>query len=495
MSESKRESKEGGAELPDEWIQQYKIRKLIKNLEGIKGHGTSMITLIMQPGEMVAAINARLVVEYATAGNIKSRVNRQSVQSAISAVQEKLKLYSKIPSNGLVIYSGEVQLDNGTAGGKSKLMVFHFEPYKPINTKMYMCDKRFHTEPLAELLTDDKCYGYIILDGESVLMGTLSGTTKRILHKRKTSAPGKTRRGGQSANRIERLRKEKVNLWIDMAAEQANRTFIQEDKVIVAGLIVAGKANTKNVFVEHQTLDPRLKAAVKGVYDVSYGLENGFHQAVRMSADCIENSELNAEKEILTAYYDELAKGGKFCVSVKDTMMALEQGAVKELIIWDELKIMRNRYTSQGSATCLARTEFTYTDVGAERPEKIRRPAGSTNAKDSKDHKEGKDDKSEGKESKEIKGEIKGTERATERSDVEYTLVDSTLLSEWLMENKFGANLHIVCNRSPEGVQFTTGLGGIGGILHYPVDFVAADEPDDEDTADNKKFMDDDDFI
>ena len=273
------------------------MRKLIKNLGEIRGHGTSMITLIIQPGESISAVASRLVTEKATASNIKSRVNRQSVEAGISAVQERLKLYSKIPPNGLVIYAGLVQLDQvHEAGGKEKLMVFHFEPYKPINTKLYLCDKRFHTEPLAELLVDDKCYGYVIIDGESILLGTLCGTTKKVLYKRRTSVPGKTRRGGQSANRIERLRKEKVNLWIAMAAEQTTRTFIQEDVVTVAGLIVAGKASTKNVFIEHLSLDPRLKAAVKGIYDVSYGLEAGFSQAVRMSADCIENVELQTER-------------------------------------------------------------------------------------------------------------------------------------------------------------------------------------------------------
>jgi len=45
-----------------------------------------------------------LADEYGTASNIKSRVNRQSVLSAITSTQQKLKLYTRVPTNGLVIY-------------------------------------------------------------------------------------------------------------------------------------------------------------------------------------------------------------------------------------------------------------------------------------------------------------------------------------------------------------------------------------------------------
>ncbi len=36
-----------------------------------------------------------------------------------------------------------------------------FEPFKPINTSLYLCDNKFHTEALNELLeSDSKCVLY-----------------------------------------------------------------------------------------------------------------------------------------------------------------------------------------------------------------------------------------------------------------------------------------------------------------------------------------------
>lgn len=71
-----------------------------------------------------------LTQEYGTASNIKSRVNRLSVLAAITSTQQRLKLYNRVPPNGLVLFVGTVLTDEG----KEKKVSFDFEPHKPINT-------------------------------------------------------------------------------------------------------------------------------------------------------------------------------------------------------------------------------------------------------------------------------------------------------------------------------------------------------------------------
>jgi hypothetical protein len=44
--------------------------------------------------------------------------------------------------NGLVLYTGTVMTDDG----KEKKVNIDFEPFKPINTSLYLCDNKFHTE-------------------------------------------------------------------------------------------------------------------------------------------------------------------------------------------------------------------------------------------------------------------------------------------------------------------------------------------------------------
>ena len=90
------------AEHADKNVEIWKVKKLIKSLEAARGNGTSMISLIIPPGDQISRVSKMLADEYGTASNIKSRVNRLSVLGAITSVQHRLKLYTKVPPNGLV---------------------------------------------------------------------------------------------------------------------------------------------------------------------------------------------------------------------------------------------------------------------------------------------------------------------------------------------------------------------------------------------------------
>ena len=63
----------------DKNVEIWKIKKLIKSLQAARGNGTSMISLIIPPGDQISRVSKMLADEYGTASNIKSRVNRLSV--------------------------------------------------------------------------------------------------------------------------------------------------------------------------------------------------------------------------------------------------------------------------------------------------------------------------------------------------------------------------------------------------------------------------------
>ncbi|CBI18177.3 unnamed protein product, partial [Vitis vinifera] len=131
----------------DKNIEIWKIKKLIKALEAARGNGTSMISLVMPPRDQISRVTKMLGDEFGTASNIKSRVNRQSVLGAITSAQQRLKLYNKVPPNGLVLYTGTIV----TEDGKDKKVTIDFEPFRPINASLYLCDNKFHTEDMNEL--------------------------------------------------------------------------------------------------------------------------------------------------------------------------------------------------------------------------------------------------------------------------------------------------------------------------------------------------------
>jgi len=418
----------------DKNIEQWKVKKLIKSLEAARGNGTSMISLIIPPKDQVARIQKMLGDEFGTASNIKSRVNRLSVLGAITSTQQRLKLYPKIPNNGLVIYCGTIMTDEG----KEKKVNIDFEPFKPINTSLYLCDNKFHTEPLNELLESDDKFGFVVVDGSGALFGTLSGNTREILHKFSVDLPKKHGRGGQSALRFARLRVEKRHNYLRKVAEVTTQLFITGEKVNVSGLIFAGLADFKNELSTTDMLDQRVRTKVIKIVDVSYGGENGFNQAIELSQEILSNVKFIQEKKLVSKYFEEIAQDtGRYCYGVKDTLYGLDSGAVETLIVWENLEI--NRYVLKNPST------------GVEKVLHLSK-------EEERDHSH------------------------FVENGVDLEVVEKVQLLEWFANNykKFGATLEIITNKSQEGSQFCKGFGGIGGLLRYKLDFGALDVDEDD---------------
>jgi peptide chain release factor subunit 1 len=307
------------------------FRRKLQALQNIRGDGTSMITLFIPPDYQVSRANHMLIEELGKASNIKSRVNRQSVEDAIKTAQAKLKIYNRLPSNGIVLYCG-----NGLVNGKEKKLSIVVEPLQPLTSSAYLCDNRFHTEPLEKMLTNTNTYAFIIVDGSGVLYATLSGNNKTILGSFTVDLPHKHGRGGQSALRFARLRLEAHHNYIRKVIEQAIKIFITNDQVNVKGIVFAGSAQFKDKIMESNLMDPRLKQKIIGSLDIAYGGNAGFEQAVQAAAPLLNDVKYLDEKKILLEFFNEIHRDGNYIFGLKDTLEALKAGAVEKLILYED---------------------------------------------------------------------------------------------------------------------------------------------------------------
>lgn len=411
----------------------WKTKRILTILREASGNGTSMVSIILRPGESISKMNQKLTEEYGTAGNIKSRVNRQSVESAIISAQQRLKLYSKCPKNGLAIFSGEVM----GADRKEKRLVIDFEPFKPINTTMYMCDNHFHIEPLEALLADDRTFVFIIVDGNGYTLATLTGNTKSILDSEEVCLPSKTRRGGQSSNRYARLRDEAKHEWIKKVSERAKKNLIDNGFITkIEGVILAGNADIKHELHESALLDPRIKEKImKPLVDVPYGGSQGLNHAIILTHEKLGGIKFVEEKNLLEKYFEGIARDSNVSVGVKDTITALESSAVEYLILWEQLNLEKWIIRNEN----IGEDEIRYVD-----------PKMVTVASSLK------------------KGE---------------QLIEKSPLLEWFVDthNQYGAEIRFVSDHTNEGSQFVKGFGGVGALLRYKMDFTDYADDDDDD--------------
>jgi peptide chain release factor subunit 1 len=252
--------------------------------------------------------------------------------------------------------------------------------------------------------------------------------------------PKKHGRGGQSALRFARLREEKRHNYVRKVAELAVQNFITNDKVNVAGIILAGSADFKNDLNQSDLFDNRLQTKVIKVVDVSYGGENGFNQAIELSSETLSNVKFIQEKKLINKYFDEISQdSGKVCYGIEDTLKAMELGAAETLIVFENLEITRwILKSSEGTDIILHTTKLQEQDR---------------------------------------------TLFMDKETGQEMEVVEQLSFLEWLAEKfrDFGATLEFVSDRSSEGNQFVKGFGGIGAILRYKVNFEQLAEYDDED--------------
>ena len=210
----------------DRDVESWKTKKLGGGLQWCIG----MKALIIPPKDQISRVAKMLADEFGAVSNMKSQLNRLSVLGAL---------------NNPARWPGCLLWYTVTEEGKEKKVNTDFEPFKPINTSLYLCDNKFHPGALTALLPEGSKFGFIVIDGSGALFGTLQGNTSEILHKFTLDFPWKYGRGGQSALSFTGLRMEKWPSYVQKAAETAVQLFIYGHKVNVAGLVLAVLVDVK----------------------------------------------------------------------------------------------------------------------------------------------------------------------------------------------------------------------------------------------------------
>lgn len=323
-------------------LEQWKLKRLIKSLDDLQGGmycTTSMISLIIPANsnnQEIPRVIKMLNDEAGTTTNIKSRVNRLSVQSAITSAVQKLKTCREIPKNGLVMFCGTAT----DAYGKEKKISILFSPFRPIHMSLYYCDSKFHTEHLLPLTITDEKYGFIIVDGNGVLFGVLQGNDRRVIRVYEVDLPKKQGKGGQSAQRFGRIRLERRHNYIVKVGEMATSIFLTDNVPNVKAIIVAGSGEFKLQL--RTVLDARVDKLIIASLDVAYGGENGFSQAIVLAENTIQNSKYMKEKNIITTFMTAISKDlQKVCYGTNEVIRALESKCIETLIVWENIPLYR----------------------------------------------------------------------------------------------------------------------------------------------------------
>jgi peptide chain release factor subunit 1 len=405
--------------MAKETTAQKKLRSLIKKLSAIRGRHTELITIYVPAGTSLNIISTQVAQEQGTAANIKSKSVRKNVLGALEKINQHLKLYKRTPPNGLAIFCGNVS----EREGDTDIELWAIEPPEPLNQRIYRCDQTFVLDALEHMVREREIYGLIVLDKSDAEVGKLTGKRIDSLKHIESLVPGKTKKGGWSQARFARVREGLLNDHLKKTGEVATSYF--RDMPDLRGIIIGGPGPIKDMFHSGDFLPADVKSKVLGVVDTSYTGVPGLEEMIARGEDILAEASVTRERHLLEHFFSELAKDSGLAVyGVKETVEALEHGAVETLLISED---------------------FDWVDVEFECT-KCKKRAKKTLRRGKKNEVRCPDCQSA--------MHVVSEHDATERLDA-------------LAEN-VGTNVEIISADSREGEQLLE-MGGIAGILRYRV--------------------------
>src|SRR6266852_5925372 len=320
-----------------ESVARFRFKRTLDQLANKIGRGTELISLYVPPGTRIYEVLANLREEGGTSENIKSRTTRQNVQDAIARVSQRLRLFKEPPPTGLVIFAGAIP-QNGA--GSERMEIYTLIPPEPITVGFYRCDSRFHTEPLQALVAEKDTFGILVIDGQEAVAATLKGRRVEIQKTFTSDIPGKSRAGGQSARRFERIREQVTNDFYKRVGQHFNEIMSQVPDL--KGIIIGGPGPSKYVFSEGEYLQYMLKKKVLSIIDTSYTSEAGVEEVVEKSNEILRGVRYGEEKQLVQKFLYELGhETGKGVFGELQVQKYLEKGIVDTLLISEKLEGQR----------------------------------------------------------------------------------------------------------------------------------------------------------
>ncbi len=408
-----------------EWTerQKYVFKRTLEELAAYRGVGTTLVTLYVPPTRQLSDVAAMVRDEVGQASNIKSKSTQDAVSGALTSILARLKNYKSTPPNGMAIFVGDVNV----GANKTQFVAHIIEPPMPINTYQYRCESTFNIEPLQALGQVENTYGLIILDRKECSMGFLRGKTIVPVYNRGSLVPSKHGRGGQSAQRFERLIEIAAHEWFTQCAQKATDIFLNAD---LKALLLGGPGPTKEFFAREGYLHHELgKKLYPQYFDTGYTDDDqGLKEMVMNAGAAIAEIGRMQDRKLMQRFFLELVKPdhGVGTYGEADVRQALHAGAVEHLLLSEDLR--KSRLTFKHRQT----GEVVYKTV----PELKVQEAYDAQAK--------------------LWG---GNQTEMEKRD----LVEE--LSEFAEASK--ADVHIVSGASEEGGQLTGTFGGIVALLRY----------------------------
>jgi len=299
--------------------------------------GDRLVTVAVAHDEERGPMLERVEEAHATAEYLDGRAS-EPLREAYEAAARALRDVGDTPEDGLVVYAGVLD-------GDVETHVFADPPGR-IEESRFEHGNTFVTEPLERGGAGAGTVGLVVVERGGAALGRLDETGVTTLETLDSDVPGKTRAGGQSADRFRRRREERKREFFASVGEAAGQVFDDPDAVALGGTDV-----TVAAFQEGEHLPNRLAERVAGTYAVAHADEHALDELASKARG--EVTAIHADAwEALESFFERLPDGevayGRETVDDALTYGGVERLLVAETVPASEREAYAERVADEG---------------------------------------------------------------------------------------------------------------------------------------------------
>ena len=410
----------------------YKTKQLLENLRSKRGFHTELVSLYIPHDRKISDVTNHLKNEISESANIKSKLTRKNVTESINSLLGQLKNIKDVPENGLVMFSGAIPQSNTPGTEKNEMYIV--QPPDRVITFRYHCASEFLLWPLEEMLTTKETYGLLVIGRAKSAVGYIKGNHVEILPEFTSGIHGKHRAGGQSQKRYERLIEEGEKQFYRRISETVNELFLSIEEL--QGIFIGGPGQSKERFVNDESLDYRLKDKILDVVNLGYGGTEGIRALIEKIKGKMEDVKYIREKQVMQRFMKEISTdSGLASYGLDDIRRALNYGAVDTLILSEKLNMYKIK---------LECSNCDYIEYRTVKEKDLSK----------------------------VKNNIQ-EESCPKCSSNIFNIVESLSIIEELGEiaESTGTTVSILSTETEEGEMLYSTFGGIAAILRYKIDY------------------------
>lgn len=330
----------------------HELQDRIEAVADTTADGDELLTVAVPPGEPIGVAHERIQRDHSSAEYGGSDRASRHVTDALEQARRRLGEYDETPDNGLVLYVGVVD-------GEVVEYVFDDLP-SPVDESTYEQSNEFVVDPLETAASASATFGLVVVEHGGAALGRLEDGSVDAIETFDSDVPGKTRAGGQSAERFDRDRERRKEEFYDAVAAEAERAFLDDPGAVVPsdgagrdadggtperpgheddarpggsrpsegdersrtdgeaddpdfggamtidGLLLGWTSVTIDEFRDGEFLDYRLQDAIVDTVAVEYASEQGLRQLARKAEDSIEAAAQSDAREALEEFFESV---------------------------------------------------------------------------------------------------------------------------------------------------------------------------------------------